>query len=83
MACFSDDQINGQVEALDEFGVFDASYKQLRHLHLQEVRRKSLDLVMIYLQLHCQKRCGIRSDLEHGWQAEERHAVKHHELFLL
>ena len=29
-------EIDGQVEALDEFGVFDASDKQFSHLHLEK-----------------------------------------------
>ena len=29
-------EIDGQVEALDEFGVFNASDKQFGHLHLEK-----------------------------------------------
>ena len=49
------DQIDGQVEALDEFGVFNAGDEQLCHLRLQEVGRQLLDLFVIDLQLNCQK----------------------------
>ena len=61
------DQVNGQVEALNQFGVLDAGDEQLGHLHLQEVGWQALDLVVIDLQLDSEKRGCLVADLEHCW----------------
>ena len=77
------DQVDGQVEALDQFGVLDTSHEQLSHLHLQEVRWQALNLLMVNLQLHGQKGRCLGADFQHSGQAEERHAAEDVELLLL
>ena len=77
------DQVDGQVEALDQFGVLDTSHEQLSHLHLQEVRWQALNLLMVNLQLHGQKGRCLGAYFQHGGQAEERHAAEDVELLLL
>ena len=37
---------------------------------------------LVYLHLYCQQRGCVWPNLEHSWQAKERHAIKDCELFL-
>ena len=41
------------------------------------------DLVLVYLELHGEESVGVRANLQHGRQAEERHAVKDYKLLFL
>lgn len=71
------DEVDGEVEALDQFCVLDACDKQLGHLHLQEVRRQAPNFLVIDLQLHGEERGRVWSNFKDGRQAEERHAAEH------
>ena len=75
-------QVDCEIEALDEFGVLDASDQQLCHLHFEEVLWQTLELVMVDLKLNCEQGLGIRTNFENGRKAEEGHAVKDDKLLL-
>ena len=76
-------QVDGEVEALDEAGVLDASHQQFRHLHLQELGGQLSQFLNVDLQLDGEDGRRAGADLKDSWQAEEGHAVEDHELLHL
>ena len=48
-------QVDCQVEALDQFCIFDSSDQKFGHLHLQESWVKLANFLLVYLNLHGQK----------------------------